>query len=142
MAQQSSNLFWQLDKLIETMSARVRTNSVITVVALATGTTAYIGILMAAWFALVERSDAILASVVLASASALVTLALIVYRAYRDRQRQKQQTVLQSQLVSSLLSVALAKTSQSNAVVAPVAALIGWTMAKQEQPRQGVRRLS
>lgn len=142
MAQQSSNLFWQLDKLIETMSARVRTNSVITVLALATGTTAYIGILMAAWFALVERSDAILASVVLASASALVTLALIVYRAYRDRQRQKQQTVLQSQLVSSLLSVALAKTSQSNAVVAPVAALIGWTMAKQEQPRQGVRRLS
>lgn len=142
MAQKSSNLFWQLDKLIETMSARVRTNSVITVVALATGTTAYIGILMAAWFALVERSDAILASVVLASASALVTLALIVYRAYRDRQRQKQQTVLQSQLVSSLLSVALAKTSQSNAVVAPVAALIGWTMAKQEQPRQGVRRLS
>lgn len=142
MAQQSSNLFWQLDKLIETMSARVRTNSVITVLALATGTTAYIGILMAAWFALVERSDAILASVVLASASALVTIALIVYRAYRDRQRQKQQTVLQSQLVSSLLSVALAKTSQSNAVVAPVAALIGWTMAKQEQPRQGVRRLS
>jgi uncharacterized membrane protein YiaA len=142
MAQQSSNLFWQLDKLIETMSARVRTNSVITVVALATGTTAYIGGLMAAWFALVERSDAIVASVVLAAASALITLALVAYRAYRDRQRHKQQAVLQSQLVSSLLSVALAKTSQSNAVVAPVAALIGWAMAKQNQPQQNVRRLS
>jgi uncharacterized membrane protein YiaA len=142
MAQQSSNLFWQLDKLIETMSARVRTNSVITVVALATGTTAYIGGLMAAWFALVERSDAIVASVVLAAASALITLALVAYRAYRDRQRHKQQAVLQSQLVSSLLSVALTKTSQSNAVVAPVAALIGWAMAKQNQPQQNVRRLS
>ncbi|MGJ8530006.1 hypothetical protein [Maritalea sp.] len=132
----------RLDQLVSTATSRVRSNTVLLVAALATGTTAYIAILMAIWFALVERTSAVQASLSLALITAVLTFVLIGIKSFRDRQKQRKQTELQSQVVMSLLQTVLGKTTKSNLSAAPLAAIVGWAIARKSQSDRSYRKLT
>ncbi|GLQ15940.1 hypothetical protein GCM10007879_01890 [Maritalea porphyrae] len=131
-----------LDRLVGTITSRVQTNSLLLVIALISGTTAYLALLFAAWYGIVEQTNAVIASLSIAAIASLTTILVVLFRYLRDQRRKVEQQQLQTQAINSLIFTAISAATKSKATLAPLIAIAGLALTQKSPRKPQPKRLA
>lgn len=120
---------------------RVQDNSILLLVCIATGAIAYLAFIAAAWLALEQATNAIYASLIVASGMLVLTLIIWLIKSFRDKRAQERQTLTQHQLLTTLTHTTVDRALEKNTLLAPAIALIGWSLLSKEQDDDNVKQI-